>query len=312
MMTVPTCETQFRSGNQTCAATLYANETAPSEDIIVMAHGFGATRHYGLAPFASKFFALGYDVLAFDYRHFGESEGHPRGRINVARQLADWHAGIAHARTLGYRRVVIWGTSFAGGHVLSIAAQDHTLAGVICQVPHTSGPATALAVPLAHQPRLLVAMIADALLRLVGSSFKIKAFGQPSELAAMNTPGAKDALIAMLPRAEDDSNSSTWRDYFEQRNQITALSLLSTLFYSPRRKARDIACPVLLQAGTRDRTTPFYAARRAALAMRDCEFRAHDADHFDVYLGSCFESVVAEQCDFLSRRIGRTGPRKPA
>ena len=286
----------FLSGAERCAAWLYTSEAAPSASCIVMAHGFGGTRHYGLDAYASAFQAAGHDVLLFDYRHFGESEGRPRGLLKVSLQHADWRAAIAHARSLGYRQIVLWGSSFAGGHVLHIAAEYDDLAGVIAQVPHISALATSLAVPVSKLPRVTGAILADALLSLFGKRHMIKAFAPPGEFGAMSTPGAYDALVAMLPGSE-------WRDYFDEHNRVTALSLLETLRYSPGKRATQITCPVLLQAGRRDRTTPFEPARQAAARMPDCEFRAHDCDHFDVYLGERFAAVVAEQLDFLQRRI---------
>ena len=39
-------------------------------------------------------------MLCFDYRCFGNSDGEPRQWISVPRQLQDWEAAIAHARSL--------------------------------------------------------------------------------------------------------------------------------------------------------------------------------------------------------------------
>ncbi|MCE9523936.1 MAG: alpha/beta hydrolase [Alphaproteobacteria bacterium] len=305
-------DTSFASGGLRCAAWHYADPAVRSSVCIVMGHGFGATRHYGLDPYARRFRAEGYDVLLFDYRHFGESEGEPRGLIKVKRQLADWHAAIAHARSLGYERIVLWGSSFAGGHVLHVAAVDSHLSGAISQVPHISGLATSLAVPLNMLPRALGAIIADAFLRLFGRRYFIKAFGPAGAFAAMSTPGAYNALVAMLPKGPGGEESAEWRAYFERRNRVNALSMAATLFYSPGKCASQIKCPMLLQAGRKDRTTPFEPARKAAERIPDCAFRAHDVDHFDVYLGQSFEVVIAEQLDFLKHRVALTQPETPA
>lgn len=286
----------FPAGGQRCAAWLYSSEPAQSAPCIVMAHGFGGTRHYGLDAYARAFQAAGYDVLLFDYRHFGESEGEPRGLLKVSLQHEDWRSAVACARSLGYAQIVLWGSSFAGGHVLHIAAEYDDLAGVISQVPHISGLATSLAVPIAKLPLVLSAILADVVLSLFGRRYLIKAFAPVGEFGAMSTPGAYDALVAMLPGPE-------WRTYFDEHNRVTALSLVETVRYSPGKRAGRIKCPVLLQAGRLDRTTPFEPARRVAEQIPDCEFREHQCDHFDVYLGQCFDVVIAEQIDFLQRRI---------
>lgn len=297
-------DTWFVSDGARCAAWHYRAGSAPAPVCIVMAHGFGATRHYGLDAFARRFAAHGHDAFVFDYRHFGESDGTPRGLIEVSRQLADWRAAIAHARALGYGRIVLWGTSFAGGHVLRVAADDRDFWAAIAQVPHVSGPATARAVPLRALPRLVWAMVRDAASRLFGRRSCIPAVGPPGSVAAMATPGAYDALLRMLPRRPDGGPDPAWRAYFDTRNRVPALALAAPLFYSPGRRAARIGCPVLIQAARRDATTPFAAARAVAARIPGCTFRAYDADHFDVYLPPAFERVVREQVAFLARLAG--------
>jgi cephalosporin-C deacetylase-like acetyl esterase len=70
----------FGSGSSTCRAWLYRPATTASaaRPCVVMAHGFGATRDASLAPYAERFAAAGMNVLLFDYRHFGASDGEPR------------------------------------------------------------------------------------------------------------------------------------------------------------------------------------------------------------------------------------------
>jgi cephalosporin-C deacetylase-like acetyl esterase len=38
-------------------------------------------------------------------------------------------------------RIGIWGTSFAGGHVLVVAATDRRVRAIVSQVPHRAIPA---------------------------------------------------------------------------------------------------------------------------------------------------------------------------
>ena len=68
--------------------------------VVVMGHGFGGTKDAGLQPFAERISAAGIDVLAFDYRGFGDSEGEPRQSISVKRQIQDYHAAIDAATSL--------------------------------------------------------------------------------------------------------------------------------------------------------------------------------------------------------------------
>jgi len=69
--------------------------------------------------------------MAFDYRYFGASGGEPRQLVSVAAQLEDYAAAIAFARTLPEvdpERIVVWGTSFSGGHAVAVAVADGRVA----------------------------------------------------------------------------------------------------------------------------------------------------------------------------------------
>lgn len=84
---------------------------------MVLGHGLGAVKEMGLEVYAQRFRAEGYAFLAFDYRHFGESDGELRQLLDINKQLQDWQSAIGYARTLPEvdgKRVVLWGTSRAG------------------------------------------------------------------------------------------------------------------------------------------------------------------------------------------------------
>src|SRR3954462_13228881 len=136
----------FPSGEDTCAAWLYRPDAvAGPAPCVVMAHGFTATRGDGLPAYAERFAAAGLAVVLFDYRHFGRSTGEPRQLLDIGRQLDDYRAAVAFARSLpgvDAGRIALWGTSFSGGHVLTLAAEDHGIAAAVAQVPFADGVAT--------------------------------------------------------------------------------------------------------------------------------------------------------------------------
>ena len=90
---------EFQSDGTTCRGILYTPD-ADSKGLpcVVMAHGFGLTHASGLAPFKEAFCNAGYAVFAFDYRHFGDSDGEPRQLFDIEAQLADCQGAIAFAR----------------------------------------------------------------------------------------------------------------------------------------------------------------------------------------------------------------------
>jgi uncharacterized protein len=109
-------DVSFSSDGRRCAGWLFVPPGTSRSACVVMAHGTTGTMDFGLAPYARRFAEAGLVVLAFDYRHFGASEGQPRQLISVRRQLADWRAAIRFARTLPEvdpDRVALWGTPSA-------------------------------------------------------------------------------------------------------------------------------------------------------------------------------------------------------
>jgi predicted alpha/beta hydrolase len=62
----------LRSGKTTCAAWHYPGTNGA---YVIMAGGLAVTKEPGTDRFATRFHEAGFTVLAFDYRHLGESGG---------------------------------------------------------------------------------------------------------------------------------------------------------------------------------------------------------------------------------------------
>lgn len=81
-------------------------------------------------------------MLAYDHRNFGDSDGEPRQELDPWVQVRDYRHAITFAQTLDgvdRDRVGVWGSSYAGGHVLVVAAIDRRVGCVVAQVPTISG-----------------------------------------------------------------------------------------------------------------------------------------------------------------------------
>src|SRR5213593_4182993 len=117
----------FSSGADNCAAWLYPSASdTEAMPIVVMAHGLSGTRRDRLGAFAERFAAAGVAALVFDHRGFGDSTGEA-DLFHPARQLEDWRAAIAFARSLpgiDPERVATFGSSMGGGNALAAAADD--------------------------------------------------------------------------------------------------------------------------------------------------------------------------------------------
>ncbi len=165
---------QFDSNGVKCSAYLYRPTTEAATPMIVMAHGLGGTRRMRLTAFADRFVAEGYACLVFDYRYFGDSEGQPRQLLDIKSQLEDWKAAIAYARSLSNidkNKIILWGSSFSGGHVLATAAQDANICAVVSQCPFTDG----LSSSLAMSPITSVKLTALAVRDRIGAALRTRA-----------------------------------------------------------------------------------------------------------------------------------------
>jgi pimeloyl-ACP methyl ester carboxylesterase len=296
-------ETGFDSGGARCAAWLYRPEGEGPHPCVILAHGFGGTRAARLWAFGERFRDAGIAALVFDYRHFGDSEGEPRQLLSIARQLDDWRAAIAFARGLegiDAARVALWGTSFSGGHVVALAAEDDAVAAVVSQAPFTDGISALNAAGPAQVGRLTAAGVLDGLAALTGGEpLRIPLVAPPGHGAAMNQPGAYEGYRALY----DDGEG-------ELRNEFCGRALLGLAVHAPGRRAAEVTCPLLVVAVPDDTVTPAGPARRMAAAASRGELFETDRgrDHFDVYVGETFEQVVAAESDFLARSLGVREP----
>lgn len=288
-------ELRFASGDADCAAWLLLPAAATPAPVIVMAHGLGATRDMGLLPYAERFVAAGYACFIFDYRHFGDSGGEPRQLLDIQRQLADWRAAIACVRGLKQvdgRRVVLWGTSFAGGHVLVSAAADREIATVIAQCPFTDGLASCLAMHPLTALRLTALAIADRVGALFGRApLRVATAGKPGDTALMTAPDVAAGYLALVP------SPTTFH------NELAARVVFGVLPHAPGRHIRELTCPTLLCVCDEDSVAPAAATLRHARQGQQVEVKRYATGHFDIYVGAWFERVVADQVAFLQQHL---------
>ncbi len=294
-------EITFASGGESCAAWLYRPEGSAEVPCVVLGHGFAAVREQRLDAYAERFADAGLGALVFDYRHFGASDGQPRQLLDIGHQLEDWRAAIAHARGLDgidAERIALFGTSFSGGYVLRLAAEDHRVAAVIAQCPFVDGLAALPVLGARHVLRLTAAGLRDELgARLHRRPYLIGAVGEPGDLAAMTKPDSRPGLAAMTPPG------STWR------NEVAARIALRLATHRPVRRAPEVACPLLVCVCDNDTLAPPRSAVRAAEAAPRGEVRHYATYHFDIYVGEWFERAVADQTEFLLRSLGLEGAR---
>lgn len=287
----------FASGGVECVAWHYLGTNGAC---IVMAAGGGITKEPGTDRFAARFAAEGFSVLAFDYRHIGESGGEPRLVIRIKEQLDDLEAAVRCAASLpevDSRKIACWAFSLSGGHLFRIAARTPGVAAVIAQSP-VADNFVASPNALRHETpsvvlRFPLIALADAIGGLFGRApVLIPLAGPRGAMAMLTTPDAIDGSRALDPDGR----------YPEWQQMIAARSVMPLMTYRPGRAAAAARCPMLVIICADDQTVLADPARRAADRAPDAEVVTVPGGHYAPFLDQ-HERVVAAEIDFLRRTL---------
>lgn len=277
-------EVTFLSAGTRCAAWLYRPaDTGADTACVVMAHGFGLTRHDGLAGYAQALVQAGVAVLVYDHRYLGDSEGTPRQRVRMAEQLIDRLAAIAFARTLDGvdpGRIIVWGFSLSGGTAVEAAAADQRVAGAILLCPFLDGRWRTLH-GMRTQPRNAMRVTLHAMRDKL-----IPVTGRPGDHGGLTFPGEFDGFHSMV--------TAGWR------NEVHAGMVLPLPFWRPVAHARKIVCPILIQAGKRDISVSAKSVHRLARQAPRAVLKSYDVDHFGPFCEDHSSQIAADQADWLT------------
>lgn len=282
----------FASDGATLRGWLYRPDGAAARvPIIVMAHGFSATKEMDLPAFAEAFCKAGFAVLLYDHRNLGASDGEPRGEIDPWAQIRGYRDAITFAQTLpgvDPARIGIWGSSYSGGHVIVVGAIDRRVKCVVSQVPLIDGYANVQRQVRADIiPMLHAQFDADRAERFRGeppAMIPVVA-SQEGEPGFFQTDDCRKFFLGFGDRAP------TWR------NLVTLRSIEMVTEYNPGSFIGRVSpTPLLMVVGLGD-----------TLAVADLALDAYDrarppkrlvtlnCGHFDVYSGPLFEPNVTAQ-----------------
>jgi len=294
-------DVSFQVAGVEVAAWLYLpDDLNTAVPCIVMNHGFGATKEDALEPYAARFQEAGFAVLAYDYRHFGQSRGEPRQVFSMAKQLEDCRAAIRFVRDLkaiDADRIGIWGTSAGGGYGLILAAEDPRIACICAQCPALDSRADGK-VALSREGvgfflRLFVHGQRDKGRSRFGlSPHTIPIVGEPGTVAILTAPGAIEGYAGL-------AGSSFI-------NAICARVILTHDGHTnPIDVADKVTCPTLLQICERDNlVAPDTGLKTAEKIGKHAVLKQYPIGHFEIYHGDHFERAVADQITFFKRSMG--------
>jgi uncharacterized protein len=296
----------FEVAGTRCAAWHYPGTNG---GCVIMAGGFAVTKEPGTDLFAKRFHEAGFSVLAFDYRHLGESGGRPRQVVRVREQLEDWDAAVGFAAGLPEvdpARLAIWAFSASGGYVFELAARDPRLAAAIAQTPNADNQAASRNAARYQKPLAMLRFTGRALLDAAGSLAGrpprlVPLGGEPGTVAVLTTPDAADSGAALNP----DGRYPDWQQ------AVAARSVLRQTVGRPGRLAPQVRCPLLVLVCDQDRSALAEPAVRAARRAPGAELVRLPGGHYAPFLEQHEQAVTAE-LSFLRRRVLAADPVRSA
>lgn len=286
---------------------LYMPRDVTPAPVVLMAPGFAGTKEGSLEVFAAAFAEAGIAVLSIDFRTFGGSGGLPRHWVDLGRHADDYRTALAWLRArpelIDTDRIALWGTSFSGGAVLTVAADPGVgVAAVIAQAPYLR-PRPEQRPSRRNMAYYVPKVLADLTRARLGlAPVYVTAFGQPDERAVVRS---RDN-----PSVDGSAEHPFWQALAAEprggwKNQVVARSLETLDDYAPLETVESISAPILYVAAADDDLVFVEDVEQAFVRSRhpSGRLRVLRGGHFDLYV-SQLEANLALQLEFLQQTLG--------
>ena len=283
----------FLSCGELCDADLFLPDGVELPPVIIIAHGLGHPRFIANMRYARGLVLNGYAVFLFDYRNYGFSEGEIRNLTDPLCQMDDIRAAIAHLRSLAMidnTRIVLCGISLAGGYPLTIAAEDHDIAAVVCMIPVMSPKVSLKKKKKTAALPYIILTSYDAILGFIGlKPFCIPMFVSRSHLNdftdSVYYPGytfdcsqihGKRVVHHIAIQNILTGQSVVWV------NLVPFRSLKKILAYEAISALPKVQCPILVIAAKNDPVVPYSMLKSMMEPYSNVEFFTYEGNHYNV------------------------------
>ena len=256
---------------------------------VVMAHGLSAVKEMFLDDYARAFAAAGLTALVYDHFGFGASDGEPRQWPDRGLQRQGYRDAIRWlARQPGVdpERIGLWGTSFSGGHVVTLAAEPLPVACAVVQVPY-----------LVDEGSPMPAGALATVLRAVRAGGDVAATATvPAVTATEDGNGVmfEDGAFDWFTRAA--RRAPAWR------NELLVRGLVGDAPDRPLDKVPAARIPLLVVVAPADRLTPPGPAMDVLGASPAVSVVEIGGGHFDAYEAG-FEDSAGAAIDWFRAHL---------
>lgn len=261
-------DVEFTSNGATLRGWLYPGLGEGPRPAVVMAHGLSAVKEMFLDDYAEQFAKAGLTTLVYDHFGFGASDGEPRQSPSSEIQMQGYRdaiAWVADQDGVDPSRIGLWGSSFSGGMVVTLASEDLPIGCVVAQVPNLDASEN-------KTPAGAVAVIMEAL----------ESGDQTATVKAV-TPEPDGDGIMFADGAHDWFTSAAADRAPNWRNELLIAGLVSSGGHTPVSDLPNARVPLLLLVAPDDVLTPPGNAIDSVEPSEMVVVREIPGGHFDAY-----------------------------
>ncbi|KAF2843059.1 DltD domain-containing protein [Patellaria atrata CBS 101060] len=264
--------------------------------VIIMTPGFNCVKEMLLPEVAEGFQSLGYNVVIYDPRSIGDSDGSPRNQIDPNQQAEDLSDILTHVSALPNvdpNRIALWGMSFGATVSACTAALDKRAKSLIMVCP----------IFKFYKPdrwtKVTAQLMKDRHSQLRGNSpFTLPPFNSKGEnpigMAGAGGPGGLEAYTFM-----GNLDDHTPPNYV---NRITLQSYYKMAVWKPKEMLSLVApMPVMMVVPELDKMSPPEEQIDAFQEFTQPKklYLAKGKGHLTVLSGNEFQDVLEMQAAFV-------------
>ena len=181
--------------------------------------------------------------------------------------------------------MILWGYSFSGGHVLTLAAQQNFKA-IISNFPHVDGLASLTLYPKRYLLAATLCAMQDLALARIG---KVKTMPVV----------AKDRFSILAGEDCYEGYHSIIPDDVQWDNAVPARIVAMIGLYRPTANAHHIQSPTLVLGATQDSLIPIKATRKLEKKLKYGQYLEINCGHFDLFHHPFQETILQAHKAFL-------------